>query len=209
MQRKLAMIVLGIFCSCLFAIGQNVKPRLINLPLSSLNAFTTKGEQWKIVGTVESTYSDTLLQSSPGDGILLNDFNYAKHYRTGAPIQTTMDHGDLVLEFDFMIPKGGRSRVFLQSRYGIQIADSWGVQLPKFNDMGGIYERGEKGNGYDGKAPLKNAGFAPGIWNHMEISFQAPRFDATGKKTIPAKFNYVRLNGITLHENIFLSLIHI
>lgn len=205
MQRKLAMIVLGIFCSCIIAIGQNVKPRLNNLPLSSLNAFTTKGEQWKIVGAVQSTYSDTLLQSASGEGILLNDFVYAKHYRTGAPIQTTMEHGDLVLEFDFMIPKGGRSRVFLQSRYGIQIADSWGVQLPKFNDMGGIYERGEKGNGYDGKAPLKNAGFAPGIWNHMEISFQAPRFDANGKKTVSAKFNYVKLNGITLHENIFLS----
>jgi hypothetical protein len=71
--------------------------------------------------------------------------------------------------------------------------------------MGGIYERGEKGKGYDGKAPLKNAGFAPGIWNHMEISFQAPRFDNNGKKTVSAKFNYVRLNGITLHENIFLS----
>jgi hypothetical protein len=127
------------------------------------------------------------------------------HYRTAAPIQTKMEHGDIVVEFDFMIPKGGRSRVFLQSRYGIQIADSWGVQLPKSNDMGGIYERGEKGNGYDGKAPLKNAGFAPGIWNHMEISFQAPRFDANGKKIQSAKFNYVKLNGISLHENIFLS----
>jgi hypothetical protein len=95
--------------------------------------------------------------------------------------------------------------VFLQSRYGIQIADSWGVQLPKSNDMGGIYERGEKGNGFDGKAPLKNAGFAPGIWNHMEISFQAPRFDANGKKILSAKFNYIKLNGISLHENIFLS----
>lgn len=205
MQRKLAMIVVGIFYSCIIALGQNVKPRLNNLSLNALNAFTTKGEQWKIVGSVQGAYADTLLQSTAGEGILLNDFVYAKHYRTGAPIQTTMEHGDLILEFDFMIPKGGRSRVFLQSRYGIQIADSWGVQLPKFNDMGGIYERGEKGNGYDGKAPLKNAVFAPGIWNHLEISFQAPRFDANGKKIMPAKFVYVKLNGITLHENIFLS----
>ncbi len=62
-----------------------------------------------------------------------------------------------------MIPKGGRSRIFLQSRYGIQIADSWNVKLPKSNDMGGVYERGEKGKGFDGKAPMKNASFAPGI----------------------------------------------
>jgi hypothetical protein len=39
----------------------------------------------------------------------------------------------------------------------------------------------------------------------MEISFQAPRFDANGKKITNAKFNYVRLNGITIHENIIVS----
>ena len=205
MQRKLAMILMGIFGFLFIAMGQNVKPRLNTLPLNDLTSFTTKGDQWKIIGAVDAGFSDTLLQHKAGEGILLNDFNRAVHYRTAAPIQTKMEHGDLVLEFDFMIPKGGRSRVFLQSRYGIQIADSWGVQLPKSNDMGGIYERGEKGNGFDGKAPLKNAGFAPGIWNHMEISFQAPRFDANGKKILSAKFNYVKLNGISLHENIFLS----
>jgi len=205
MQRKLAMILMGIFGSILITMGQNVKPRLNTLPLTDLSAFSTKGEQWKIVGAVGASYTDTTLQHQSGAGILLNDFKRAVHYRTGAPIQTKMEHGDIVLEFDFMIPKGGRSRVFLQSRYGIQIADSWGVQLPKSNDMGGIYERGEKGNGFDGKAPLKNAGFAPGIWNHMEISFQAPKFDAAGKKTQSAKFNYVKLNGIALHENIYLS----
>ena len=205
MQRKLAMMLMGIFGSIIIVMGQNVKPRLNSLPLSDLTAFNTKGEQWKIVGAVAAGYTDTLLKNTSGEGILLNDFNRGVHYRTAAPIQTKMEHGDLVLEFDFMIPKGGRSRVFLQSRYGIQIADSWGVSLPKSNDMGGIYERGEKGNGFDGKAPLKNAGFAPGIWNHMEISFQAPRFDAAGKKIQPAKFNYVKLNGIALHENIFLS----
>lgn len=205
MQRKLAMILMGIFGFLFIALGQNVKPRLNTLPLNDLSSFTTKGDQWKIVGAVEAGFNDTLLQQKAGEGILLNDFNRAVHYRSAAPIQTKMEHGDLVLEFDFMIPKGGRSRVFLQSRYGIQIADSWGVQLPKSNDMGGIYERGEKGNGFDGKAPLKNAGFAPGIWNHMEISFQAPKFDAAGKKIQSAKFNYVKLNGISLHENIFLS----
>lgn len=205
MQRKLAMILMGIFGFLFIAMGQNVKPRLNTLPLNDLTSFTTKGDQWKIIGAVDAGFSDTVLQHKAGEGILLNDFNRAVHYRTAAPILTKMEHGDLVLEFDFMIPKGGRSRVFLQSRYGIQIADSWGVQLPKSNDMGGIYERGEKGNGFDGKAPLKNAGFAPGIWNHMEISFQAPRFDANGKKILSAKFNYVKLNGISLHENIFLS----
>jgi hypothetical protein len=205
MQRKLTSLLMGILGSCLMVMGQNVKPRLNDLPLHNLDAFSTGGNQWKIIGAAQANYTDTLLQTSSGMGILLNDFNYATHYRTAAPIQTKMEHGDLIFEFDFMIPKGGRSRVFLQSRYGIQIADSWNVKLPKSNDMGGVYERGEKGKGFDGKAPMKNASFAPGIWNHMEISFQAPKFDASGKKIGSAKFNYVKLNGIVLHENIFVS----
>ena len=148
MQRKHTSLLMGILGSCLMVMGQNVKPRLNDLPLHNLDAFSTGGNQWKIVGAAQANYTDTLLQTSSGMGILLNDFNYATHYRTAAPIQTKMEHGDLIFEFDFMIPKGGRSRVFLQSRYGIQIADSWNIKLPKSNDMGGIYERGEKGNGF-------------------------------------------------------------
>jgi hypothetical protein len=116
-----------------------------------------------------------------------------------------MEHGDINLEFDFMIPKGSNSGIYLQSRYEIQINDSWGVKIPTFSDMGGIYERWKDDKGFEGNAPLKNACSAPGLWQHMEISFQAPRFDANGKKTMSAKFNYVKLNGITLHENIFVS----
>ena len=36
----------------------------------------------------------------------------------------------------------------------------------------------------------------------MKISFQAPRFDAEGKKIAAAKMLKVELNGITLHENV-------
>jgi hypothetical protein len=36
----------------------------------------------------------------------------------------------------------------------------------------------------------------------MKISFQAPRFDAAGKKIANAKMLKVELNGIILHENV-------
>jgi hypothetical protein len=71
--------------------------------------------------------------------------------------------------------------------------------------MGGIYERWKDDKGFEGNAPLKYATLAPGLWQHMEISFQAPRFDATGKKIMNAKFNFIKLNGITVHENICVS----
>jgi hypothetical protein len=59
--------------------------------------------------------------------------------------------------------------------------------------------------GYEGHPPLKNASLAPGLWQHLEILFQAPRFDASGKKISSAKFIKVVLNGITIHENIILT----
>ncbi|MCX6951918.1 MAG: hypothetical protein NTV51_07105, partial [Verrucomicrobia bacterium] len=39
------------------------------------------------------------------------------------------------------------------------------------------------------------------IW-HLHIEFQAPRFDATGKKTKNARFTKVVLNGYTVQENV-------
>jgi hypothetical protein len=35
----------------------------------------------------------------------------------------------------------------------------------------------------------------------MEVSFQAPRFDAQGKKIANAKVISVKLNGMIIHEN--------
>jgi hypothetical protein len=185
--------------------AQKVNSRLKDLPLNSLEAFNQPASHWQIIGDVVGSYSDTTLNTVNGTGILYNDYTRAIQFKQGHWLTSKMEHGDILLEFDFMIPKGSNSGIYLQSRYEVQINDSWGVQLPKHGDMGGIYERWKDDKGYEGKAPLKNASFAPGLWQHMEISFQAPKFDASGKKTHSAKFIFVKLNGITLHENIIVS----
>ena len=205
MQRSLALLLNCLIFSAGLLHAQQVQPRLTTLSLSSLDGFVDPPSNWKIMGEVNATFWDTALSTSPGSQILFNDYNRTIQYASTTHLFTKMEHGDVVLELDFMIPKGSNSGIYLQSRYEIQIADSWGVQLPKHSDVGGIYERWDNGKGFEGKAPMKNAGFAPGLWNHLEISFQAPRFDATGKKTAHAKFVYVKLNGVVLHENILVS----
>jgi hypothetical protein len=87
-----------------------------------------------------------------------------------------------------MMAKGSNSGIYLQGRYEVQLLDSWNVVNVKAGDNGGIYERwnddkpeGQKG--YEGHAPRQNASRAPGLWQHIKISFQAPRFNATGQKT--------------------------
>lgn len=185
--------------------AQKVKPRLKELSLENLEAFNQPASNWQVIGDVQGSFADTALNTAKGTGILYNAYTRAIQFKPGHQLFSKMEHGDIILEFDFMIPKGSNSGIYLQSRYEIQINDSWGVKLPKHGDLGGIYERWKDNKGYEGKAPLKNAAFAPGLWQHMEISFQAPRFDATGNKTQAAKFIYVKVNGITMHENIIVG----
>jgi hypothetical protein len=183
-----------------FSQAQRIKPSLKEISLNNLESFQTPTANWKLIGDVEASYNDTALNTAKGLGILHNDFSRSIQNKPVHNLVTKMEHGDMLLEFDFMMAKGSNSGIYFQSRYEVQLFDSWGVKTPRSSDVGGLYQTIKKG--MSGKAPMKNAALAPGLWQHMDISFQAPRFDANGNKTASAKFIYVKLNGITLHENI-------
>lgn len=111
------------------------------------------------------------------------------------------------LELDYMVAKGANSGIYLQGLYELQLEDSWGVNTPTSGNNGGISGRwdekrpnGQKG--FQGYAPRQNASKAPGLWQHLKVSFQAPRFDASGKKIENAKILRAELNGVTIHEDV-------
>jgi hypothetical protein len=89
--------------------------------------------------------------------------------------------------------------------------DSWKVLQPKFGENGGIYERWDESKpegqkGFEGYAPRQNVSRAPGLWQHIKISFQAPRFDSlSGRKIENARILLVELNGVTIHEDVELT----
>lgn len=176
----------------------------------NLNYFKNPAGNWSIAGNVTANpFSDNDLQSEPGKGILVN---IHEHGTYGGDYELISDftHGDADIEFDFMMAKGSNSGVYLQGNYEIQLLDSWGKKLPKYSDCGGIYERWDESQpegmkGYEGYAPRINACKAPGLWQHMKISFRAPRFDKAGSKTENAKILSITLNGQLLHENVELS----
>ena len=185
------------------ALAQSLLPPE-RVPLDSLAAFRPVAANWQLAGGLAGDpRHDQTLAAAPGAGVLV--CNPTKEARSH--LLTTWEHADLELDLDFLTAAGSNSGVYLQGRYEVQLFDSWGVKAPKSSDCGGIYERwddarGKRNEGYEGVAPLANASRAPGLWQHLHIEFEAPRFDADGKKTKNARFAKVVLNGFIIHENV-------
>lgn len=175
------------------------------LSFENLNSFKNPGKNWEVVESITGKYDQAKLATTTGIGIL-----HCKPHTNGVKSEdliTNFEHGDINISFDFMVPKGSNSGVYLQGQYEVQLFDSWGVAVPKTHDCGSIYERwdearGKGKEGFEGHPPRQNASFAPGLWQHMEISFLAPKFDSNGKKIANAKFVKIIQNGLLIHENV-------
>ncbi|KAA3439218.1 family 16 glycoside hydrolase [Rufibacter hautae] len=175
------------------------------IPLSDLSSFKNPGKSWQVAGGVSADLQeDNKLLPSNGNGILVN---LPGKKVKGEDLFTTFEHGDMDLELDYMMAKGSNSGIYLQGRYELQLFDGWGFTDVSSSGNGAVYERwddsrpeGQKG--FQGYAPRQNAGRAPGLWQHLKIAFQAPRFDASGKKIQNARLLRVELNGVTIHEDL-------
>ena len=176
------------------------------IPLNDLSAFKNPSINWTIEGGVTGNFNGNVLTPTSGKGVMLCTLRNPRLTRTD-DLYSVMEHGDIKMSLDFMIPTGSNSGFYLQSRYEVQIYDTWLKKPVIDNFCGAIYHRWDesrgKGNeGYEGHAPRQNAVKAPGLWNHLEVDFKAPTFDAFGKKLTNARFNKVLLNGVLIHENI-------
>ena len=195
--------LLTIFSFCILLMSNSRAQNTIDL--KDFSFFEKPGNTWRISGDVNADLKkDNTLTAKPGSGILINQPDEKNH---GEDLLTSLQHNDADVEFDYMMAKGSNSGVYLQGRYEIQLLDSWGITRPRYGDNGGIYERwndarGKGNEGYEGYAPRQNVSMAPGLWQHLKISFQAPRFDAAGVKTANARILRVELNGIVIHENV-------
>ena len=111
--------------------------------------------------------------------------------------------GDMELYVEYMIPEGSNAGVYLHGLYELQIWASYGIEPRLLTDRtGSLYHYADRTLGVDGQvAPLVRAERAQGQWNAYHIWFQAPKFDASGKKIENAKFLRVLLNGVLIHEN--------
>ncbi|RWY53825.1 3-keto-disaccharide hydrolase [Mucilaginibacter gilvus] len=185
-------------CGTLLAFGQRID-------LKDLSAFKNPGGSWSVVGNVFADLNgENVLKTTKGDGVLVNQSTAKK---AGSDLYTVNEYGDVAVELDYLTSKGANSGIYLQGNYEIQIDDAWGLRKATSHNNGGIYQRWddskpEAEKGYGGIAPRQNASKAPGLWQHIKIIFQAPKFDAAGKKISNAKILSIDLNGVTIHENV-------
>jgi len=176
--------------------------------LNDLTFFKKSSKSWQIVGSVQADLNKAnTLYFTKGSGVLLN---LPDKKQKGEDLYTIEDHSDIDLELEYLMASESNSGIYLQGRYEIQLLDTWGATAIRSGSNGGIYERwneskpnGQKG--YMGYAPRQNASRAPGLWQKLKISFQAPRFDSNGGKTANAVMLKVELNGVLIHDNVELS----
>jgi hypothetical protein len=135
-----------------------------------------KGKDWLVAdGPSPWKLADGVMEVVPGSDSLISrqsfgDFRLHVEFRTlGAPTN---------------------SGVYLQARYEVNIAETFGQTT------------GSISGGLDNCTKVKpsvRAARPPLAWQTLDIEFTAPRFDATGKKSAPARATVV-LNGVTLYD---------
>ncbi|MBK1876278.1 family 16 glycoside hydrolase [Pelagicoccus mobilis] len=193
----------------LFTIVQAQAETWETLPLDSLEAFRPQAGNWRVVESVtmdprinahDPEDAARALSTSDGSGILLNQ----NDDKTKDHIVSRLEHGDIEISLEVMMPRGSNSGLYLQGRYELQLLDSWGVKNPSFADIGGIFRNWEEEpeKAFRGIAPRSNAAKAPGLWQTLHLLFRAPQFDSNGNKIANARFDFVDLNGIRIHQNI-------
>ena len=142
------------------------------------------------------------LAGKPGNGVLVN----GEEGNRPSLVTKRRDYRDVEVHVEFMIAKGSNSGVIFHGNYEIQIRDTHGVRKPGPGDCGGIYPQAGAEPTYHhiggGAAPRINVAKPHGQWQTLDIIFQSPRFDESGKKTAHAEFVKVVHNGVVIQENV-------
>lgn len=153
---------------------------------------------WSEVGNVSiDPQARGRLQTEPGTGVVVSQ-------GSGQYLLSKERFGDVEVHLEFMIPEHSNSGVYLLGSHEVQIFDSFGVAKDQYPgiECGGIYPEWIHNANVRGHSPQVNASKPAGEWQSFDVTYRAPRFDATGKKTRNARFEKVLHNGKLVQESV-------
>jgi hypothetical protein len=155
--------------------------------------------------------SKTLGAEPPEGALVLFDGKNADAFENGkvtdegllaADCVSKEKFGDHSLHLEFRTPfkpfareqARGNSGMYLQSRYEVQVLDSFGLEGEN-NECGGIYSISK---------PAVNMCYPPLTWQTYDYDFTAAKYDDQGNKTANARVT-LRHNGAVIHDDIELT----
>ncbi len=193
-------------CMCVaLALHTQAQPAYQETGLTDKTAFKDNSANWKIAGDIWYNPFRNKLKEEAGTGILVN----IPSGNSEAPLISKIEHGNLLLDLDFMLAPHASVTVYLQGRYGIRLTDSWTDKNSITQACGTILNENLKSDAGETQralniSPRSNVARAPGLWQHLQVVFQAPQFDADGNKKSNARLLQIALNGVLIHEDIIL-----
>jgi hypothetical protein len=161
----------------------------------ALNAWQSDG--WALVDAALDPADDRKFHTWPGVNALVNVGDPGASDFVGRyPL------GGGTYHVEFMLPRGGRSTVWLQGRYGIALSDEAAV-AEGAPPTGSVCLA--EGPGPGTLVPQLPSYHGPGVWHTLEVVFDAPTFDAEGALVSPARLASVSVDDVVLHEGVVLS----
>lgn len=172
------------------------------------SGFWVKDNGWQVAsGTKVTRQSPTLGQCAPWGATVLFDGTNADHWKDGKVedgllkegCETKSAYGDFQLHLEFMLPYMPNARgqgransgLYIQSRYEMQILDSFGLE-GAINECGALYTQ---------RRPDLNMCLPPLTWQTYDIWFKSPTFDEAGKKVANARITAL-LNGVPVQNDV-------
>ena len=184
-----------------------LKSDTVSFQLKGVNAKAYANDQ--LIGCLRKvTRTSTSMHACPpACATVLFDGTHTRNFKNGrisedgyleVGTELIPTYRDFLLHLEFRTPympaarsqNRGNSGVYINSRYEVQILDSFGLE-GKFNECGALYRF---------KPADQNMAFPPLVWQTYDIRFRSPRFDENENKIANARITVAHNNVIVQND---------